>query len=120
MSWVVVGVAGTTAAVGAVTAAQQRKAQQQANQKNAEMAAAQMEYSPWTGIKPQSAEQQAVTASPMAGAIQGGLSGAMFGTSLKKGMAENDKLAADAAAAKKAEEEAAQKQQLASWNPNRA
>lgn len=108
MSWVVVGVAGTTAVLGAINAAEQRKAQQKANQQNANIAAAQQEFSPWTGIKPASPQMQAVDSSATAGAAQGALSGAMTGLQVKKGMAEADKMKAEADAAQKAQEQQAQ------------
>lgn len=77
MSWV--GVAVGTTALGAVQGAQQRKAQQRANQQSADISAAQEEFSPWTGQKPQEAKIGAVTGSPLQGAVQGALTGAMFG-----------------------------------------
>lgn len=75
MSWVAVG---SMTAIGAVQGAQQRKAQQEANQQNANLNAAQMEYSPWTGVKPGVATAAPVTASAFGGAEKGALSGAMF------------------------------------------
>ena len=84
MSWVAVG----AAAIGAVTAAQQRKAQQQANQQSSDVNAAQTQFSPWTGIKPQAFAPQAVTANALGGAVQGGLGGAMFAQGQKKSDAE--------------------------------
>jgi len=88
MSWVAVG----AAAIGAVTAAQQRKAQQQANQQSSDVNAAQTQFSPWTGIKPQAFAPQAVTANALGGAVQGGLGGAMFAQGQKKNAAEIESL----------------------------
>lgn len=48
------------------------------------MAAAQTEYSPWTGIKPGTPQMQAVTGSALGGAEQGALSGAMFSKQFNK------------------------------------
>jgi hypothetical protein len=76
MAWPVVA---AMAAMGAIQGEQQRKAQQQANRQQAEVAAAQTEYSPWTGIKPQGVNFSPVTSSAMGGAAQGALSGAMMG-----------------------------------------
>lgn len=74
MSWVVVGVA----AVGALTADQQRKAQEKHNQQAADVSAAQMQYSPWTGVKPSAPNLSPVTSSALQGGLQGGLSGAIY------------------------------------------
>lgn len=115
MSWVVAGVAGGTAVLGALNAANQRKAQQRQNQQSADVSAAQTQFSPWTHIQPQGFQPQAITANPMSGAVQGGLGGAMFGMQLKKGMAEDE--AAKALAAKTAAEEE-RKKQLMGFNPN--
>lgn len=80
MAWLVVG---TTAALGALTASQNRQAQQRANQQSADLSAAQMQYSPWTGVKPQAAQVTPVTANALGGALQGGLAGAMHEASNK-------------------------------------
>ena len=58
---------------------EQRKAQERANRQQTEIAAAQTQFSPWTGIKPSTPQLGAVTASGAGGALQGGLAGAMFG-----------------------------------------
>lgn len=89
MSWVIAGTAIGTAALGAINASQQRKAQQQANETNANMSAAQMQYSPWTGVKPSTPQMGAVTDNVMGGALQGGLGGAMFGSALQKNLGES-------------------------------
>lgn len=73
MSWIMVG----TAAIGAIQGAQQAKAQRKANQQNADMAAAQTEFSPWTGAKPGQAEMGAITTSALEGGVQGAMTGAM-------------------------------------------
>lgn len=67
-----------TAAVGAVQGNQQRRAQQQQNQQQTDIAAAQTQYSPWTGIKPQGVQFNPVTGSALGGAAQGALAGAMY------------------------------------------
>lgn len=90
MSWVIAGTAIGTAALGAINASQQRKAQQQSNEANANMSAAQMQYSPWTGVKPGTPQMSAVDANPLGGAIQGGLGGAMFASALKKNQAPGE------------------------------
>lgn len=88
MTWVAVGIAGTTAAVGAVNAGAQRKAQQKANEQNANIAAAQQEFSPWTGMKPASPVMGSnYGPGALGGAVQGGLGGAMFGQQLKSAAA---------------------------------
>lgn len=66
------------AAIGALQGAQQRKAQQQANQQSANITAAQTEFSPWTKISPQGFQATPITGNAFGGALQGGLSGAMF------------------------------------------
>lgn len=67
------------AALGAVQAEQQRKAQARAQEQNAQMAAAQTKYSPWTGMGPGQVQAQAPNGGALQGAMAGGLSGAMFG-----------------------------------------
>ena len=88
MSWVVVGMA----AVGAVQGAEQRSAQKKANKAQADAAAAQTEFSPWTKAGPGQLNQQAVTGSALGGAVQGGLAGAMYS---KKNPAEGAKPTAE-------------------------
>jgi hypothetical protein len=92
MAWVTVGIAGGTALLGALSAANQRKAQQQQNQAQADISAAQTQYSPWTGVKPQAAQMQAVTGDPLGGAAQGALSGAMFAQGMKNQDANRPKV----------------------------
>lgn len=75
MSW---WVAGAMTVASVANANSQRKAQQDANQKNAQINAAQMEYSPWTGVKPGEVQMQATPNTALASGLQGGLSGAMF------------------------------------------
>jgi len=82
MSWFVVGMA----AVGAVQGAEQRSAQKKANKAQADAAAAQTQFSPWTKAGPGKLDQKPVTASALGGAVQGGLTGAMYG---KKNPAED-------------------------------
>jgi hypothetical protein len=86
MSWVVSGVAVGSAVIGAYSQEEQRKAQVAANKQQAEMAAAQTQYSPWTGMGSGQANMQPVTGNALSGALQGGLSGAMFGQGLKGSM----------------------------------
>jgi hypothetical protein len=76
--WPAIALAG----LGAIQGQQQADAQRQANKQQADMAAAQTEFSPWTGAGPGKAKLGAVTGSPLAGAVQGGLSGAMYGDKL--------------------------------------
>ena len=76
--WPAIALAG----LGAIQGGQQAAAQRDANKQQAQMAAAQTEFSPWTGAGPGKANLQAVTGSPLAGAVQGGLSGAMYGDKL--------------------------------------
>lgn len=82
MAWVPIALAIASAAHQARTSENQRRAQVKQNESNANISAAQAQFSPWTGINPQSANQQAVTADPLSagfgGAIQGGLAGAMY------------------------------------------
>lgn len=86
MSWAIAGTAAGTALLGAVNASQQRNAQRKQNQMQADQAAAQMEFSPWTGVKPGTPQMQTETANPVGSALQGGLGGAMYA------MANKDKL----------------------------
>jgi hypothetical protein len=92
MSWVVTGIGVTvgTTALGAVQANQNRKAQQKANQQQADISAAQTQYSPWTGIKGGTPDIKA-TPDNTAGIIgQGALSGVMFGEKMsRKGIGED-------------------------------
>lgn len=113
MSWVVAGVALGSAAIGAYQGEQQRKAQVEANKQQAEMAAAQTQFSPWTGAGPGQANIQPVTGSALQGGLQGGLSGAMFASGMQKSNAEQAKLAAET-------DEIKRRQALQSWNPNQA
>lgn len=79
MSWVAVG---TMAALGAVQGQQQRQAQAKANQQNADISAAQAQYSPWTNIKPQGVQIGALGGGALGGAEQGALAGAMYSKAL--------------------------------------
>lgn len=79
MSWVAVG---TMAALGAVQGNQQRQAQAKANQQNADISAAQTQYSPWTNIKPQGVQMGALGGGALGGAEQGALAGAMYSKAL--------------------------------------
>lgn len=73
MSWVAVGLGG----LGLVQGMGQAKAQKKANERNAKISAAQMEFSPWTGMSPQGFQSQAVdvAGSALGGAAKGALSG---------------------------------------------
>lgn len=77
-------------AVGAIMQGQQAKAQRKAQQQQANISAAQTEYSPWTGITPQQFNPQPITASALGGAVQGGLSGVMQEQAMKQGAADAD------------------------------
>lgn len=86
MSWVAVGVAGTTAVVGAVNASEQRKQQANANKQSAAISAAQQEWSPWTHMQPQEFKPGSnFGPGALGGGIQGGLGGAMFASQNKMG-----------------------------------
>lgn len=95
MSWAVTAVVGS-AALGAYQAEEQRKAQAAANRANAEMAAAQTQYSPWTGMATGQADLKPVSGDALGGAAQGALGGAMFAQGMKKSAAEQNKLNAQA------------------------
>lgn len=116
MSWMIAATLGS-AALGAHSANQQRKSQERANQQQGAISAAQQEMSPWTGVKAQEYNPQAVTGDPLSGAIQGGVSGAMAGYGVKKGMAED---AALADAAKKSQEEEERRKMMELMNPDQA
>ena len=73
MSWVVVG----AAAIGAVTADQQRRQAKKQNQQQASMAAAQTEFSPWTGLGAGSFSPVSEGQGALAGGAQGALGGWM-------------------------------------------
>lgn len=68
------------ALLGAVQGDQQRRAQENANKQNANISAAQTEYSPWTHLGASTPQIQAPGkgASALAGLAQGALSGAMY------------------------------------------
>lgn len=84
MSWIVAGVAAASAVMGAVNQGNQARAQKKANETNANMAAAEQQYSPWTGMKASAPPVNPISASPVGGAMQGGLSGAMFASQFNK------------------------------------
>lgn len=92
MSWIVAGTAIGSAVLGAAQGAQKRKAEQASNQANAELTAAQTEFSPWTHLQPQSFTSAPVASSGFGGAAQGALGGAMFGQGLKKQNMESAQL----------------------------
>jgi hypothetical protein len=77
MSWVAVGVAGTTAIMGYMS--EDKKAKQQQAQRSADI-----ESNRYSGINGQYTQPGQVTANPMMGGVQGGLSGAAFAQGLKK------------------------------------
>jgi uncharacterized membrane protein len=116
MSWAVTAVVGSTA-LGAYQAEEQRKAQAAANRTNAEMAAAQTQYSPWTGMATGQAEMAPVKGDALGGAAQGALGGAMFAQGLKTSAAEQAKLAAETEEIKR---QAEMQKQLQNFNPNLA
>jgi len=68
------------AGLGVLQANQQRKAAQKQNEQQANMSAAQMEYSPWTGVTPSTPQMTAVPGggAEVMGAAQGALSGYMM------------------------------------------
>lgn len=67
--------------LGALQGSIQANAQKNAQKRQADLAAAQTQYSPWTGISPQQFQPQAVdaTGSMLTGALGGGLAGYMAG-----------------------------------------
>lgn len=71
------------AALGALQGSMQAKAQQRANKQNADISAAQTQYSPWTGLGASTPEIKAAdpTGAALSGGIGGGLSGYMQGLS---------------------------------------
>lgn len=77
MSWVAVGVTGAGMIMGQQQAAQQRKAQRDQNN----IAAAQTEFSPWTGVQGQASTEP--TQSNFQGALGGGMQGLMAGNMMK-------------------------------------
>jgi hypothetical protein len=85
MTWAATAIAVGTATVGAVSANQERKAQQKANQANANISAAQAQYSPWTKITPTTPNIQATPDKTFGAAAQGALGGAMFANRLGAG-----------------------------------
>jgi len=74
MPWIPLAVA----AVSAVQGEAQRAAQQRQNQKQADISAAQTQYSPWTHLGASTPQMQAPTPSALGGAAQGALAGAMY------------------------------------------
>lgn len=58
MSWVAVGVTGA----GLATSVMSNKAKAKENQRQADIAAAQTQYSPWTGLAPQAYNPQSIDA----------------------------------------------------------
>lgn len=84
------------AALGAIQGEGQRRSQERANKQQANISAAQTEFSPWTGLTPQAFTPQAEGAGALGGAVQGGLSGAMFSQGLDKADAEAARLKAEA------------------------
>jgi len=99
MSWVAVGVAGTSMVVGQMNANAQRKQQQKANEQNAAITAAQMEASPWTDIKPQEAKMGSDYGPGAGGAVSGALGGAMFAKENNMGVFGEPKMSSKDAAA---------------------
>lgn len=88
MSWIVAGTAIGSAVLGAAQGQQKRKAEQEANQANAQITAAQTQYSPWTGMAPQKFEATPIADSALGGAVVGGYGGLAQGMKLKEGFQE--------------------------------
>jgi|GEM_PF-4609364 len=84
MAWIPIAMA----ALGAVSGAEQAKAQKKAQERQANLSAAQTQYSPWTGITPQQFTPGPVS-SPLAGAFSGGVQGGLQGMMFSKGMGES-------------------------------
>lgn len=74
MSWIGVGVGA-----GVLTSTLNSKAQRKAQERQADISAAQMQYSPWTGVTPQAFNPQPVggAGDALAAGAAGGLSAAM-------------------------------------------
>jgi len=74
------------AAVGLVTNYMNQKSQAANNEKQSKMAAAQAQYSPWTGMKPETPNLKPVdeVGGALTGAAQGALSGAMMQNAQKQ------------------------------------
>jgi len=84
MTWAAVGV-GTITALGSGYSAKQQQKQQTENERASMMAnAAQIENSPWTGMKSNVMGPQGGAPDAAGAAIQGGLQGAMFGKQFGK------------------------------------
>lgn len=90
MTWAGTAIAVGSATVGAINANQQRKAQQKANQANANISAAQTQYSPWTGAAISSPKFEATPDNTFGAAAQGALGGAMFAKRLNAGGVEGE------------------------------
>jgi len=75
MSWIAVG----AAAIGLVTSVSNNKAKAKAQQKQADISAAQTQYSPWTGQQAQEFNPQAIdgTGDALKGVAGGAFSGIM-------------------------------------------
>lgn len=97
MTWGAVAV-GTVTALGSAYSANQQQKQQAENDRASMMAnAAQIENSPWTGVKSAVQGPTAAGSDALGAAVQGGLQGAMFGSQLGKNAGEA-KIKKDAAA----------------------
>jgi hypothetical protein len=124
MSWIIAGTAVGGAVLGAVQGGQKRKAEQQQNQANAMITAAQSEFNPWTGIKPQQFNAQAPTSTALGGAAEGGLGGAMFAQGLKNSQSANAKTGLDAQKTQLEIDDMKRKMQGSNWlsnyNPDQA
>lgn len=84
MTWGAVAV-GTVTALGSAYSANQQQKQQAENDRASMMAnAAQIENSPWTGVKSAVQGPTAAGSDALGAAVQGGLQGAMFGRQLNK------------------------------------
>jgi hypothetical protein len=84
------------AGLGLLQGKQAQDQQKKQNKLNAELSAAEQQYSPWSGIKPSSAQLQAVDQSaPLTGAIGGAFSGYMQDKNFEK--ADQNKFASELA-----------------------
>jgi len=79
MTWAAVGVGAATMATSMYTQNEQQKAQAKAQQANMEANAAQIENSPWTGMKADMMKAEANPDNTLGAGVQGGLQGYMFG-----------------------------------------
>ena len=84
MTWAAVGVGAATMATSMYTQDENQKAKAKADQAGMMANAAQIQYSPWTGMNANVRGPEANPDQTLAAGIQGGLQGAMFGKQFGK------------------------------------